>query len=154
MAALKKALNVPEKERTCTIPVTDQKTGNKSIEKIRVNEILEEIDSKKRVYAGIAVHGPEYDKIASASETAIINFINKQITENQTLFTNINALDDYFKSNVEILLRPKVKGMKIDLSSYRNAIINVNKKRGEYVSLREESEQMRKLGISSNVKEI
>lgn len=154
MAALKKSLNIPEKERVCTIPVTDQKTGSKSMQKIKVNEIMEEVDSKKRVYAGIAVHGPEYEKIASASESAIINFINKQISENQTLFTNINALDDYFKSNVEILLRPKVKGLKIDLSSYRNAIINVNKKRGEYVSLREESEQMRKLGISSNVKQI
>lgn len=153
-AALKKALNIPEKERVCTIPVTDQKTGNKSMQKIKVNELMDEVDNKKRIYAGIAVQGPEYEKIASASESAIVNFINKQITENQTLFTNINALDDYFKANVEILLRPKVKGLKIDLSSYRNAIINVNKKRGEYVSLREESEQMRKLGISSNVKQI
>ena len=43
--------------------------------------------------------------------------------------------------------RPKVKGLKIDLSSYRNAIISANKKRGEYVSAKEEIEQMQKLGI-------
>lgn len=152
MGALKKALNIPDKERSCTVPVIDQKTGNKTMEKIKVNDLLEELDSKKRVYAGLAAKGAEYEKVASANETMILTFINKQISENQTLFTNINALDDYFKSNVEILLRPKVKGMKIDLSSYRNAIINVNKKRGEYVSLREESDQMRKLGIVNNGK--
>lgn len=152
LANLRKALSMPDKERSCTIPVIDQKTGNKSMVKIKVNELMDELESKKRVYAGLAAKGTEYTKVASASETAILTFVNKQISENQTLFTNINALDDYFKTNVEVLLRPKVKGMKIDLSSYRNAIINVNKKRGEYVSLREESDQMRKLGIAGNVK--
>ena len=39
------------------------------------------------------------------------------------------------------------KGLKIDLSSYRNAIIAANKKRGEYASAKEEIEQMQKLGI-------
>ena len=152
MASFKKALNVPDKERSCTIPVVDQKTGNKTMVKIKVNELLDELDSKKRVYSGLAAKGTEYEKVAGASETAVLTFINKQISENQALFTNINALDDYFKSNVEVLLRPKVKGLKIDLSSYRNAIVNVNKKRGEYVSLREESDQMRKLGILNNGK--
>jgi hypothetical protein len=39
--------------------------------------------------------------------------------------------------------------MKIDLDSFRNAIINVNKKRGEYISIREEAEQLQKLGIKN-----
>ena len=43
----------------------------------------------------------------------------------------------------------EVKGLKIDLSSYRNAIINANKKRGEYASAKEEIEQMKKLGINN-----
>lgn len=149
MQALRKAMNLADKERTCTIPVVDQKTGAKTTQKIKVNEMLADLDSKKRIYSGIAAKGIEYAKIEGASETAILTFVNKQISENQALFTTLNALDDYFKANVEVLLRPKVKGMKIDLSSYRNAIINVNKKRGEYVSLKEEVSQMRKLGINN-----
>ena len=149
MQALRKAMNLADKERTCTIPVVDQKTGAKTTQKIKVNEMLADLDSKKRIYSGIAAKGIEYAKIEGASETAILTFVNKQISENQALFTTLNALDDYFKANVEVLLRPKVKGMKIDLSSYRNAIINVNKKRGEYVSLKEEVSQMRKLGITN-----
>ena len=152
MQALRKAMGLSEKERTCTIPVVDQKSGNQVMQKIKVNEMLADIDNKKRIYSGIAAKGIEYAKIEGASETAILTFVNKQITENQALFTTINALDDYFKANVEILLRPKVKGLKIDLSSYRNAIINVNKKRGEYVSIKEEVSQMRKLGINGNGK--
>ena len=89
----------------------------------------------------------EYNKINSANEDDILIFLNRQIQENQKFFTTINALDDHFKSHVEVLQRPKVKGLKIDLSSYRNAIINSNKKRGEYAAAKEEIEQMRKLGI-------
>ena len=151
MQALRKAMGLSEKERTCTIPVVDQKTGVKVMQKIKVNEMLTDLDNKKRIYSGIAAKGIEYAKIEGASETAILTFVNKQISENQALFTTINALDDYFKANVEVLLRPKVKGLKIDLSSYRNAIINVNKKRGEYVSIKEEVSQMRQLGINGKI---
>ena len=79
-----------------------------------------------------------------------MNFLNKQIMENQSLHTLINALDEHFKANVDTFLKMKVKGLKIDLSSYRNSIINVNKKRGEYVSYYEEIEQMKKLGIRND----
>ena len=147
MEALKKALGIKEKERECTIIVTDQQSGSKSQQHIKVNELLAQISKLAHIYAGIASKGNEYNKINSANEDDALIFLNRQIQENQKLFTIINALDDHFKSHVEVLQRPKVKGLKIDLSSYRNAIIAANKKRGEYASAKEEIEQMRKLGI-------
>ena len=147
MEALKKALGIKEKERECTITVTDQQSGSKSQQHIKVNELLAQISKLAHIYAGIASKGNEYNKINSANEDDALIFLNRQIQENQKLFTIINALDDHFKSHVEVLQRPKVKGLKIDLSSYRNAIIAANKKRGEYASAKEEIEQMRKLGI-------
>ena len=92
----------------------------------------------------------EYNKIASSSEEAILTFVNKQIYEMQSLYSVVNALDSYFKNNVETELRPKVRGMQIELSSFRNSIVNANKKRGEYASFKEESEQMEKLGITED----
>ena len=145
--ALKKALGIKEKERECTIVVTDQQSGSKTNEHIQVNTFLMQISKMAHIYAGIATKGNEYNKINAAKEDDALIFLNRQIQENQKLFTTINALDDHFKSHVEVLQRPKVKGLKIDLSSYRNAIISVNKKRGEYVSAKEEIEQMQKLGI-------
>ena len=35
-------------------------------------------------------------------------------------------------------------------SSFRNSIVNANKKRGEYASFKEESKQMEKLGITED----
>lgn len=145
--ALKKALGIKEKERECTIAIVDQQSGSKSNQTIQVNSLLAQISKLTHIYSGIAAKGNEYNKVNAAKEDDALIFLNRQIQENQKLFTIINALDDHFKSHVEILQRPKVKGLKIDLSSYRNAIIAANKKRGEYVSAKEEIEQMQKLGI-------
>lgn len=145
--ALKKALGIKEKERICTIMVTDSQTGAKTSERIEVNIFMTKIEKLAHIYTGIGSKGAEYSKINAAKEDDALIFLNRQIQENQKLFTTINALDEHFKANVEILQRPKVKGLKIDLSSYRNAIINANKKRGEYASAKEELEQMKKLGI-------
>ena len=147
MEALKKALGIKEKERNCTVIVTDQQSGAKSSQQIQVNAFLAQISKMAHIYAGIAAKGNEYNKINSAKEDDALIFLNKQVQENQKLFTIINALDEHFKSHVEVTQRAKVKGLKIDLSSYRNAIIAVNKKRGEYASAKEEIEQMKKLGI-------
>ena len=147
MEALKKALGIKEKPRECTIAVVDQQSGSKSNQYIEVNTLLAQISKLAHIYSGIAAKGNEYNKINAAKEEDALIFLNRQIQENQKLFTTINALDEHFKSHVEVLQRPKVKGLKIDLSSYRNAIIAANKKRGEYVSAKEEIEQMQKLGI-------
>ncbi len=147
MEALKKALGIKEKPRECTIVVVDQQSGSKSNQHIEVNTLLAQISKLAHIYSGIAAKGNEYNKVNAAKEEDALIFLNRQIQENQKLFTTINALDEHFKSHVEVLQRPKVKGLKIDLSSYRNAIIAANKKRGEYVSAKEEIEQMQKLGI-------
>jgi len=147
--ALRKALGLKEKERICTIMVVDQQSGSKSQQTVDVNALLAQLSKMAHIYAGIAAKGNEYNKINAAKADDALIFLNRQIQENQKIFITINALDDHFKSHVEISQRPKVKGLKIDLSSYRNAIIAVNKKRGEYVSAVEEIEQMKKLGISN-----
>lgn len=147
-AAFRKAFGLKEKERICSVPVADPKTGAKTLRKINVNEFMLDLGKKRKIYASFVPGSAELQKIESASEDSVLSFLNHQISENQTIFSSVNALDDYFKANVDVLLKPKLKGLKIDLSSYRNIIIAVNKRRGEYVSLKEEIEQMKKLGIS------
>ena len=79
-----------------------------------------------------------------------MSFVNKQISELQSQFVIINALDAYFKKEVNTEFKTRVKGMQIELSALRNSIINANKKRSDYVSYKEEAEQMKKLGITDN----
>ena len=150
MAVLRKAFHISEKERVCNLPIKDAKTGTERTQKINVNEFLTDLSRKERVYNGIGMKGVEYQKINASNEDAILSFVNKQISEVQSIFVIINALDAYFKNEVDTEFKVKVKGMQIELSALRNSIINANKKRGEYASFKEEHAQMQKLGLSDN----
>lgn len=147
---LKKSFKIKEKPKFCNIPIKDAKTGSERYQKIDVSEFLLDLVKKEHILSGIATRQMEYMKIEKSSEEAILSFVNKQISQLQSLFTVLNALDIYFKNNVETSLRPKVRGMQIELSSMRNSIVNANKKRGEYASFKEEYEQMQKLGINED----
>lgn len=149
LSALKKALNIKPKERVCVVTFTEEKTGAKRTEKVFVNEFLTDIEKKIKAFNVIATKNADYDKIEGASEDAILSFVNKQLSEVQSLYTTINGFDAYFKNAVEGANKLKIKGLKIDLDSLKNAIITVNKKRGEYVSIREEAEQLKKLGVEN-----
>ena len=151
MAALRKAFHIAEKEHVCNLPIKDAKTGAERTQKINVNEFLTDLSRKERVYNGIGMKGVEYQKINASNEDAILSFVNKQISEVQSIFVIINALDAYFKNEVDAEFKVKVKGMQIELSALRNSIINANKKRGEYASFKEEHAQMQKLGLADNV---
>ena len=138
------------KEKNCLISVKNPKSGLVEQKKINVNSMLTDLEKKSHLYNLISSKGPEYKKIESASEDTALIFLNKQISECQQFFSLITALDEHFKKYVDIMNRNKIKGLKIDLTSLRNAIINVNKKRGDYISNKEEIEQMKKLGIQDD----
>ena len=148
--ALKRAFHIAEKERVCQLTIKDTKTGTERVQKIKIQEFMGDLARKERIYSGIASKGQEFQKIGNSNEDAILGFLNKQISEIQSEFVIMNALDTYFKTEVQTEFKARVKGMQIELSALRNSIINANKKRSEYASFKEETEQMRKLGISDN----
>ena len=148
--ALKQVFHIKEKEKIVMISVKDAKTGFEKTQKLNVADFLLDLSRKERVYNGIGTKGPEYSKIESSNEDAILMFVNKQISEIQSVFTTINALDSFFKNNTDTLARAKMKGMQIELTALRNSIVNTNKKRGDYANLKMEVEQMKKLGITEN----
>lgn len=147
----RKVFKIQEKEKVCQIVIRDANTNASVGHKLKVNEFMNSVSAKIRLYNAIAARGPEFRKIGAQDDTFILNFLSRQISDNQKLFTIINALDDHFKANVDIMRRSKVKGLKIELSAMKNSMVNTNKRRGEYVSTVEEIEQMKKLGIHSDV---
>lgn len=150
ISALKKAFHIAEKEKIIDLPIKDVKTGGEKTQKLKVKDFLDDLLHKERIYTILGAKGPEYQKIESSNEDAILSFVNKQISEAQSTFTIINALDAYFKNVADVMQKPKIKGMQIELSALRNTIIAINKKRGDYISLKEEEEQMKKLGMAKN----
>ncbi len=146
-AAFKKAFKLKSKPKTCIVKISDVKTGTMREQEVEIETLLADLAQKSKVYAGIASQGMEYEKLISYPDEKIYNFVCKQISECQSIFTTVNALDSFFKTQVDIINRPKIKGLQIDLSAFRNIIITSNKKRGEYQAVKEESEQLNKLGI-------
>lgn len=150
-ALFKKAFGIPQKDTVIKIVTVDPVTNHKVTKEVKVNELIEDITKKTRIYTGIGSRGPEFSKIDSAKEDQVIAFLGKQISENQNLYTTLFALDEYFKSNTPSQVRARVKGIKIDLDTMKNTIINCNKKRGEYQAVVEEAEQMKRLGINDGI---
>lgn len=147
----RKKMGTKEKDKIVNLTVIDPRTNIAGIRKLNVTSFMATLEKKQKIYSGISAKGPEFSKLKAASEDALLGYVNKQIAENQEIYTIISSLDNHFKTNVEIINRVKVKGLKIDLSSFRNCVISVNQKRGDYISIKEEQEQMRKLGINQNV---
>ena len=92
ICALKKAFHISEKERICNLVIKDSKTGAERTQKIKINEFMSDLSRKERIYNGIATKGIEYSKIQSSSEDAILSFVNKQISELQTLLLSLQML--------------------------------------------------------------
>ena len=78
-----------------------------------------------------------------------LDFLNKNIAEAQKLMTKLTALDEFFKSSVPSDKKSFVKGLKIELTSLKNTLINVNQHKADYLSYIEEQTQMQKLGIQN-----
>ena len=55
-------------------------------------------------------------------------------------------MDDYYKS-VDVILRSKIKGIRIELTTVRNSVIKANQCRAEYNASVEEYSNMKELGL-------
>ena len=60
----------------------------------------------------------------------------------------LSGLDDFFKQNVDSSDRSKVRGIKPELSSLKNAFAKGGQKLYDYNAHKEEAEQFKKLGIN------
>lgn len=150
---LRKMFNLKEKERIIDLPVKNSRTNQVTHQKLKLAEFTQNLNAKVRLFSAIAEKGTEYTKIEHSKEDVILPFLNKQISDIQSIYTTLEAFDEYIKKTFEsnASQKEKVKGMKIELSALKASIIAINKKRGEYASVREELEQMKKIGLTNEL---
>ena len=86
-------------------------------------------------------------KLEAMQEEQLVGFLERNIKELQTLHKVLSALDEFFKAEVDKDDRDKVKGIKPELSTVKNALVKANAKRHEYNAQKEEEEQLRRLGV-------
>lgn len=148
--AFRKAFSIAEPPVLYEIVITDSATGSKTKEKIEYSEFYQNLLKKINFYNSFSLRqSPGYQKIESSSAGKILDFLNKQISEAQRLLVRLGALDEYFKSSANEEDKKNIKGLKMELTSLKNTIVNTNQHRADYISFIEEQTQLAKLGISN-----
>jgi predicted metalloendopeptidase len=113
------------------------------------------MDRKNRTLVALASrNGPAFNKMQSMTEEQLLGMLERNVRDVQTMHRILGALDDFFKLMTDKEDRDKVKGIKPELATMKNAIVKANQRRHEFSAQKEEEEQMKKLGISVETADI
>jgi hypothetical protein len=135
-------------KKSYEVEYTDDATGARQSETIVFDDFIALVTKKSRLYgAFLARQGTPWAKIQKANDEQLYQYINRELGECHTIHRRVGALDARLKALVPQTERRRMKGVKIDLSSLRNAIANANQLKHEYIAKKEEHEQLKKLGI-------
>lgn len=125
----------------------DPVKGAQVSEKLNYSAFRSDLERKIRTFTPLAARGPASMKLESMQEEQLIAFLERNIRDLQSLHKTLNALDDFFKSEVDKDVRGRIKGIKPELGSIKNTILRANSKRHEYSAQKEEEEQLKRLGV-------
>ncbi|MDR0498035.1 MAG: hypothetical protein LBH42_10505 [Treponema sp.] len=118
-------------------------------ERINYNVFRADLERKIRTLIPMGSRGAAANKLESMPEEQLVGFLERNIREIQNFHKTLTALDDFFKAEVNREDRDKIKGIKPELGTIKNAILRANSKRHEYGAQKEEEEQLKRLGVSS-----
>jgi hypothetical protein len=127
----------------------DTVLGTSKTENLNYLQFKGEVERQARYLSSLSNRNSNLaKKIESASDDQILSMLSKNIEELQGIHKTLSALDVFFKSETAKEDRDKIRGIKPELSTIKNAIVKANQKRHEYIAQKEEMEQMKRLGIS------
>jgi hypothetical protein len=116
-------------------------------ERINFSTFRGDLDRKIRTLAPMASRGSAASKLEAMQEEQLIGFLERNVREVQSMHKTLTALDEFFKAEVDKEDRDKIKGIKPELGTIKNAILRANSKRHEYSAQKEEEEQLKRLGV-------
>jgi hypothetical protein len=118
-------------------------------EKLNFHNFRMDLDKKSRFLVNLANRGNS--KLENMPEEQLMQFLDRNIRDIQSLHKTLTALDEFFKASATKEERDRIKGIKPELASLKNSIVRSNQLRHEYSAQKEEEEQMKRLGISPGV---
>ena len=147
-------LNMVQKQgdqRVYEIEYIDQKTAMPKTMRVNFDQFVDDALKKSRVIAAMGNRlSPTYQKLEQSSEDRLFKLLSNTIEEIQNYLLKLPALDTYFKSETSRSQRTLIKGIKLEITAIKNAVVKANQKKHEYVSGKEEEEQLKKLGVKSS----
>lgn len=146
---VRQMLNRPPEELIYEIEYVDPIAVTTRRERLNFTSFRIEVDKKARFLASLLNRtAPAYKRLEAATEEQLFSVLGKNIEEIQSIHKTLSALDSFFKAEMGGELKDRVRGIKPELAAIKNGIIKANQKRHEYLSQKEELEQMKKLGIN------
>lgn len=131
------------------IRLFESATGTTRIQALDFPDFMEQVRRKAALFAALASSvSAASARLKAASEEQIFEFLTKNLGELQLIYRYLEGLDGHFKSCASKQERGEIKGIKIELAAVKNSIIRSNKRRYEYVSLKEEQKQRQKMGLA------
>ncbi|MDR0558476.1 MAG: hypothetical protein LBG43_11555 [Treponema sp.] len=124
--------------------------GNSSVKQVNFNALRADIDKRIKNLSQMSSDKDKTSaKLEVLQEDRLVAFLEKNIRYLQTLHKTLEAMDEYFKTNVDRDDRSRVKGIKPELSTIKAAFIRANQKRCDYIAQKEEAAQFERLGITA-----
>jgi hypothetical protein len=88
-----------------------------------------------------------YARLESMDEEGLYALLEHNVTEMQNMTKVLPAIHSYFQEEMDANRHGKLRGVKLEVNAIHNAVVKANQRRHEYVSRKEEKEQLKKLGI-------
>ncbi|THB62822.1 MAG: hypothetical protein D6B26_06770 [Spirochaetaceae bacterium] len=138
-----------KQDKTYEVEFMDPLTGTGKTERVHFQEFYELVQKKIKLYNGIIGKvGTVASRLDGAGEDQLFLFLQKNLEELMVIQRRMAGLDAFFKTEVPRDLRKQIRGIKNDLTALKNSLVNANQKRHDYVSKKEELEQLKRLGIN------
>ncbi len=130
------------------IEYLDEATGAQHTQVVVFDDFVDLMGKKARLYGSfLARSGDPWARLQAASDEQLYKFVEKELGECHRIHRRAAALDEVLKRGVDTEERRKMKGVKIELTSLKNAIATAGRLKHEYVARKGELEQMKRLGI-------
>jgi hypothetical protein len=112
----------------------DPKEGKPVTERLDLDHFTAEVAHKVRTLTNINARGAAFKKLESMQEDQLLQFLDRYIREIQGYQRTFLGLDEYFKFQVSRSDREKVRGIRPELATVKNALVRATQKRFEYAS--------------------
>jgi len=146
---LQKVVQKNEQSTVYEVEYFDEKTSTSKTMRIDLKQFIEKTLKKGKLLNTLSNRmSTRFQKLENADESDVYGFLEKQIMETQSIYHTLSAVDTFFKTEVQREKRKQIKGIKLEITAIKNNLLKANQKRYEYVSRREEMEQLKKLGIN------
>jgi hypothetical protein len=127
----------------------DPRTSTTKTESIDFQKFVESVRRKTSLFDALSQpDSTSFGRLSEASEQQIDTFLKKNIGELQLLYRRFQGLNEYLKQQAPAELREQIKGIKIELSGLKNCVVRANRRRYEYVALKEEGIRLQQLGVA------